>query len=310
MKEKLVLGTRGSDLARIQAQIVETAVRKRWPGISIETRTITTHGDAPTAAMAQVDSRAGRKGTFTAEIERALLEGTIDFAVHSAKDLPSDLTAGTSIAAVLARAAVSDTLVSSGDYTLAQLPHGAVVATGSVRRKHQLCWQRPDLEIVELAGNVPTRLRKLSQNNWHAIVLAQAGLERLGIRPDESPVEFESMHLFMRLLPVEVFLSAGGQGTIAVQVRQGDRRTEALLEPISDAATWLCLRAEREFLRLLQADCNQPVSVLAIIEGTTMKLQAQLFVPGAIAPRTAQHVGHFENAHDLAAVLFTKIHDG
>src|SRR6266480_4958056 len=177
MAETIVLGTRGSELARAQARLVEKAIQTLRPELQIETKIIDTKGDKTKA----VDLRAGRKGLFTAEIERALLAGDVDVAVHSAKDLPSEISPGAEIAAVLPRAQADDVLVSRHRGGLAALQEGATIATGSLRRKHQLSWKRPDLKIVDLQGNVPTRLRKLAENDWDAIVLARAGLERLGL---------------------------------------------------------------------------------------------------------------------------------
>src|SRR5262249_53663339 len=156
MTGKIILGTRGSELARAQTRLVEKAIRGKRTNVTIETRIIATKGDKARV----VDLHAGRKGLFTAEIERALVAGDIDVAVHSAKDLPSETSPDAEIAAVLPRAAVDDILVSKHPGGLASLPHDATVATGSVRRKHQLVWRRADLHIVSLRGNVPTRLRK------------------------------------------------------------------------------------------------------------------------------------------------------
>lgn len=245
---------------------------------------------------------------FTGEIERALVNRHIDAAVHSAKDLPSELTAETEIAAVLPRAAVDDTLVSAAQYNLYTLPMDGVVATGSVRRKHQLRWKRPDLEIFELRGNVPTRLRKLAKDVWHGIILARAGLERLGLQTDEQGFCFEGSELSAEILPRDVFLPAGGQGVIAIQIRRDDDRVRMFLESVNHFDTRLCLRAEREFLRLLQADCNQPVGVYAAVEGMDMTIKAQVFDLQATTPREATVEGPSENAERLAAALWRGIH--
>src|SRR5881296_4769141 len=170
---KIVLGTRGSELARTQTRLVEEAIRDAQPDVTIETKIVATKGDK----VRVVDPRAGRKGLFTAEIERALLAGDVDIAVHSAKDLPGETSPDAEIAAVLPRAPMDDVLVSKHRGGLASLPEGATVATGSVRRKHQLLWKRADLDVIDLRGNVPTRLRKLAENEWDAIVLARAGLD-------------------------------------------------------------------------------------------------------------------------------------
>src|SRR5438094_10325027 len=157
---KIILGTRGSELARAQARLVEKAIQALRPELRIETKIITTKGDETRI----VDLHAGRKGLFTAEIERALLAGDVDVAVHSAKDLPSETSPDAEIAAVLPRAPMDDVLVSKHRGGLASLPHGTTVATGSVRRAHQLLWKRADVHLVELRGNVPTRLRQRARN--------------------------------------------------------------------------------------------------------------------------------------------------
>ena len=276
--QKIVLGTRGSELARAQARLVEKAIQKVRPQAKIETKTIATQGDKASV----VDPQAGRKGMFTAAIERVLLAGEVDVAVHSAKDLPSETSPEAEIAAVLSRAPMDDVLVSKQRGGLASLPYGATVATGSVRRKHQLLWKRADLKLIDLRGNVPTRLRKLSESEWDAIVLARAGLERLGLSPSRTEVSFEGMQFFLDVLPCEIFLPAGGQGVIALQ-------------------------AEREFLRGLQGDCNCPVGVLAKIDKGKMKMRAQVFLGESAAPREAEVEGACDEGGKLAGELLRRI---
>src|SRR5436305_3761752 len=249
---KIVVGTRGSQLAVIQTEQVLQALEACWPDLKCETKIIKTRGDDPKTAIQ--DIRAGRKGLFTGAIERELLQGGIDIAVHSAKDLPSTLAPKTEIGAVLPRVAADDVLVATTPCDLDSLPRDGIVATGSVRRQHQLRWKRPDLEIVELRGNVPTRLRKLGNGEWHAIVLASAGLQRLELRSSEQGIDFEGVKLSTASLPREIFVPAGGQGVIALQIRSDNEQLRDLLDPINDFDTRLSLRAEREFLRLLAED--------------------------------------------------------
>jgi hydroxymethylbilane synthase len=303
MNQKIVLGTRGSELARAQARLVEKAIQTVRPELRIETKIVATKGDK----MKVVDLRAGRKGLFTAEIESALLAGDVDVAVHSAKDLPSETNPGATIAAVLPRASTNDVLVSKHSGGLAGLPDGATVATGSVRRKHQLLWKRADLKIVDLRGNVLTRLRKLAANEWDAIVLARAGLDRLGRSPALNEINFEDSQFFLEALSSEIFLPAGGQGIIALQNCVSDVSAKAIVDPVNDRETLLCLRAEREFLRLLQGDCNSPVGVLAKIENGRMKLRAQVFDQGLAAPRDGKVEGERADGEGLAAQLLRQI---
>jgi hydroxymethylbilane synthase len=201
---------------------------------------------------------------FTREIEKELLVRRIDVAVHSAKDLPSERHQDLDVVATLPRANTEDVLVKKN----ATLPFGATVATGSVRRQHQLRAWRPDLQIADLRGNVPTRLRKLQENDgWSGIVLARAGLERLGI---DVPME---------ILSPDDFVPAGGQGIIALQIRREDAEARRILEQVNDRDALTALRAEREFLRLLDGDCDSPVGVHAIVNGAEMEMRAQVFEP-------------------------------
>lgn len=302
---KIVVGTRGSELALRQTGLVVDALQSRWADLKFEVKIIQTRGDDEMTAIA--DIRAGRKGLFTGAIERELVTEKVDLAVHSAKDLPSTLAPNTEIAAVLPRAPMADVLVATTTSDLDSLPGDGIVATGSVRRKHQLRWKRPDLEIVDLRGNVPTRLRKLATDRWHAIILAQAGLERLGLNPQRAQVEFEGHEFFTSILPREIFVPAGGQGIIAMQVRSNDEQLKEIVAATNHFDTRLSLRAEREFLRLLHADCNQPVGVVADVDGSTMNMRGQIFDLGATTPREGYCQGASEDAERLAVELLQQI---
>jgi hydroxymethylbilane synthase len=306
MIAKITLGTRGSELARAQTLLVEKAIRSAHPSVAIESKIIVTHGDNATV----VDLNAGRKGLFTAEIERALLAREVDVAVHSAKDLPSQTNPAAQIAAVLPRAPINDVLISKHSGGLASIPCGATVATGSVRRQRQLHWKRPDLKLVDVRGNVPTRLRKLAENEWDGIVLARAGLERLGFSATRTQTGFEGGQFFLEILPLELFVSAGGQGIIALQIRSNDQNTKAFLASVNDPDTLLCLQAEREFLSLLHGDCNFPVGVYATISNGRMKLRAQVFEGELPTPRQAEVDGASDEGDRLAAKLLRKIEQG
>jgi hydroxymethylbilane synthase len=302
---KIVVGTRGSELALRQAGLVVDALQSRWADLKFEIKIITTHGDKEKTAIADV--RAGRKGLFTGAIEHQLATRKIDIAVHSAKDLPSRLSPKTEIVAVLPRAATDDVLVATTLCDLNSLPSDGIIATGSVRRQHQLRWKRPDVEVVDLRGNVPTRLRKLATGRWHAIILANAGLERLGLNADKALIRFEETELWAALLPRAVFVPAGGQGIIAIQIRSDNEQLRDIVAAANHFDTRLCLRAEREFLRLLNADCNQPVGVFADVEGPNMSLRGQIFDVGGTVPREAMVGGPSEDAEKLAAQLLEKI---
>lgn len=298
--QQIVLGSRGSELARTQTAMVEAALRRACPELQIATRLISTRGDVRTAEP--LDPRAGRKGLFTGEIERALAAQEIDIAVHSAKDLPSAMTAGLKIGAVLPRAAVEDVFVTKSNSASA-----GTIATGSLRRRCQLRWKYQEADVVDLRGNVPTRLRKLVESEWRGIVLARAGLERLGFDVGESSFVFEDSIFHAQILDARDFLSAGGQGIIALQIRSDDATTQKLVEPVNDPDTLGCLRAEREFLRLLDGDCGSPVGVLARIAGSGMTIRAQLFEPPRAEPRAARAEGEAVAPERLARELWKAI---
>jgi hydroxymethylbilane synthase len=313
---KLLLGTRGSELALTQARMAQAALREKC-NIEVQIEVIRTSGDQARSVIPRdaEGSRVaafklsstgspgfardeGRKGLFTAELERALLDRRIDLAVHSAKDLPSETATGLTIAAVLPRAAVEDLLVTKtpGLSTL------GTVATGSVRRQHQLRFFKSVTRIVDLRGNVPTRLRKFASSSWDAIVLARAGLERLGFRPPQF--ECEGQRFFAEVLPLEMFVPAGGQGIIALQSRTEDA---SRISAADENAVHLCLRAEREFLRLLEGDCETPVGAHARWVSGEMELRVQLF---AGEPEPAMSVVSGTDPSALARRAFEKIRAG
>lgn len=304
--QELVLGTRGSDLARAQASLVESALRHSFPSQEITVRVIKTSGDD---RLPHANEKAGRKGLFTAELERALVEGEIDVAVHSAKDLPSESHEGVRISAVLPRAPSEDLLVTKEATNLEALAAGTTVGTGSVRRRCQFRWRRPDLTVAELRGNVPTRLRKFVAADWHAIVLARAGLERLGFDCSKGEFTFEKFRFFVGPLDPEIFLPAGGQGIIALQTRMQDDLSNSLVQKINHPETLLALRAEREFLRMLGGDCSTPVGVLAVVKGGLMTAWGQLFEDTSV-PLFAQVEGEAEAPEELANKLLKQLHGG
>jgi len=297
-QQEIVLGTRGSELALTQTRMVKEALARTRPLVKVATEIIRTTGDPEHVAPSELDRREGRKGIFTAELERALMEKRIDVAVHSAKDLPSEMDNALTITAVLLRGAAEDLLLRK---STAHAPV-ATIATGSVRRQRQTRWSNPAARVVGLRGNVPTRLRKFIESDWDAIILARAGLERLGFLPPEF--EFEGQKLFAEILPPENFVSAGGQGIIALQTRAADWVAREIVSSIDDVETHLCLRAEREFLRLLQGDCDLPVGVHARFMKGEMALRVQLF-GDALAPKTAS--GRGSDPEKLAGEVFRKL---
>jgi hydroxymethylbilane synthase len=270
MPNRLRIGSRGSPLALTQTGIVRDAIAAANPGLVVDIEIIRTTGDRQqewAAPPAGPQAGAG-KGIFVKEIEEALLDGRVDVAIHSLKDLPTEVTDGLVVAATPRREDPRDVLVARERLTLLTLPSEARVGTGSPRRISQLRQVRPDLEFVPIRGNVDTRLRKVRDGELDAVVLAAAGLKRLGLL-DPSWI----------LLPHDLCLPAVAQGALAVQGRVGDERVRAVLEPIHDAETAACVEAERAFLAGLGGGCQVPVAALAVIEGGTLRLSGVVCDP-------------------------------
>ena len=251
------LGTRGSTLALVQARIVADAL---GGDAAVEIVPMRTEGDRLAEARL---AAVGGKGLFVREIEEALLRGEIDLAVHSLKDLPAEPPAGLVLAAFPPREDPRDVLVTKAPATLDTLPAGARVGTSSPRRRALLLAARPDLAVEPIRGNVDTRLRKLAEGDWGAIVLAAAGLSRLGLQPTHAVA-----------LEPDVFVPAVGQGIIAVEARADDRATLAALARTDDPATRVCALAERAYLARLGASCHTPMAAHARLDGATLRMVA------------------------------------
>ncbi len=273
----IVLGTRTSQLALAQADIVKEVFRSSLPAeLEVRIKGIRTRGDQRLDLnISNAGSKLG-KGLFTKELEEALISREIDVAVHSLKDLPTELPPELELAAVLPRHDSVDLLISKSATSLSEIPRGGCVATGSPRRATQIRRFRPDLEIVDIRGNVPTRVRKLlNEDAWNSLVLAKAGLERLGYRMAHNRLQFEARELFVSEL--SEILPAPGQGAIALETRAVDRVLKDLLMKVNDAATSYCTSVEREFLRLLGGGCNLPVGVRASLKGGELHCEAIVF---------------------------------
>jgi hydroxymethylbilane synthase len=295
MSDSISIGTRGSELALAQAMAAESALAAAFPGVAVVRKVITTTGDRRIdVALSEVAKAEGviDKGVFTKELENALDDGSIDLAVHSLKDVPTVLEPRFAIAAALKRAPIRDVLLTRDGTPLAALPDGATIGTSSVRRARQLEWLRPDLQIVDLRGNVPTRLQKLVEaEKYDAIMLAEAGLIRLGYLPFEALSSVEALDggipLYGERLSEAHFYPAAGQGAIGLEIRAGDARAREMVGMITDPDTWQRVTAEREFLRLLDAGCSTPVGVYSFIEGGRLHLSARVFPEEGGHPRTA-----------------------
>lgn len=246
---KLTFATRPSALARWQTQWVINALRGIYPDLVCEEKVITTQGDK---ILDKPLPEIGGKGLFTQELESELLSGTVHCAVHSLKDLPVENLEGLTIGCVPARAEVRDALISKNGFTLATLPRNSVVGTSSLRRAAQLLAARPDLKTESLRGNVDTRLRKALDGQYDAIILAGAGLSRLGL--DQHVTEW---------LPLDLMLPAPGQGALAVQCRSTDQTTLSLLAALEDESARSAVTAERAFLSGLGGGCAVPVAAYA-----------------------------------------------
>ncbi len=263
----LKIGTRGSRLALLQTQWVAQKLLAAHPEIQIQIITIKTKGDRILGSPLSV---VGGKGIFVKEIEDALISGTIDLAVHSMKDLPSELPRGLKIGAVPKREDPRDALITKDGRRLSQLEAGAVIATSSIRRKSQIRHMRPDLTVVDLRGNVDTRLKKLlsGDSGIQAIVLAVAGIRRMGL-----------MEKVTEILDQDRMIPAVGQGALAVEVREGDPEVEAIVRSIEDPSTRVCIRAERAFLEELQAGCQVPAGAIARFLGENLEISAMVADP-------------------------------
>ena len=297
----VILGTRGSPLALAQTRLVMAALKRAWPRRNFEIRTIKTQGDRPSEkADAAGGDPPGDKGLFTAELERALEEGKIHLAVHSLKDLPTDEPAGLVIAGIPARADARDMLITRGEKTVEELPGGAQVATGSVRRAAQLKLARPDLVIAEIRGNIDTRLRKLSENtDWSAILLAAAGLERL--KPELND-------LVATPLPFETMLPAPGQGALALQARGDAADVIELVAALHDVETAAAVKAERMLLHALGGGCQEPIAAYAqAMPDGKLRLDAVAWLFGEEEPRRGHLIRKISHAERLGIELAVEL---
>ncbi len=285
MQRTFVIGTRASALALWQSEWVAEQLRRLYPEVQFTLKRITTKGDR---IAGKPLPEIGGKGLFTAELEEQLRDGEIDLAVHSLKDLPTDLSDDLVIGAIPPRADPADVLVSRHNVRLAKLPAEATVGTGSKRRAAQLLAYRPDLHIVPLRGNVDTRLRKAQSEPFDAIILAYAGISRLG-----------HADAITEVLPTTVMLPAPGQGALAIGCRADDSLVHSLLHPLHHAETAACVTAERAFLSGLGGGCQVPVAAYAETHDETLHLW------GLVASDDGHdviRVGNRGSVHEAASV--------
>lgn len=271
MKKELVLATRKSKLALAQSRWVKSRIQDAWPGVSVRLLEVTTKGDK---ILDVPLAKVGGKGLFVKEIEEAMLDGRADMAVHSLKDVPTEIPSGLEVSIFPKREDFRDAFISNSYAAVHDLPQGAAVGTSSLRRMAQLKRLRPDLRIESLRGNLDTRLKKLDQGDFDAIILASAGLKRLGLAQRISS-----------FIPVEEMLPAIGQGCLGIEFRSSDDETREILSSLHHEDTAVCVNCERAFLEKLEGGCQVPIGALAELspEGT-------LSVTGLVADEKGERV--------------------
>jgi len=292
MNREIHIGSRGSKLALWQANWVQSELLKNHPNLSIQITTIKTKGDK---ILDVPLAKVGGKGLFVKEIEDALLEGEIDLAVHSMKDMPADLPQGLTIGAIPQRENSQDVLVSKKG-CLADLPEGARIGTSSLRRASQLLFARPDIIIHPLRGNLDTRLRKLDEGDMDAIVLAAAGVRRLGLE-----------HRITEYLDSSVMLPAAGQGALCIEIRAGDEETGALVGEMNHADTRTVVLGERAFLHRLGGSCQVPIAAHGRIEDDHFKLSGLVAEPDGSQIYRAEHKGSRDLSGNIGILLAEKL---
>ena len=289
LPQRLVIATRESALAMWQARHIEARLQALYPSLQIEIRGMSTAGDRELAASL---AKIGGKGLFVKELEEALHRGDADIAVHSMKDVPMELLQGHVLAAIPERADPRDAFVSNGFADTGALPRGARVGTSSLRRESQLRARCAHLDILPLRGNVPTRLRKLDEKQYDAIILAAAGLKRLGL--DDR---------ITSLLTTDESLPAAGQGALGIECRADREDVMRLLAPLDHAPTALCVRAERAVARTLAGSCTVPLAAYGELAGGRMRLRGYVGAPDGSAVARAGIEGEAARAEELGIEL-------
>jgi hydroxymethylbilane synthase len=275
------IGTRGSPLALAQAELTKAALLAAHPELTAESVMIVPIKTTGDKVQDRTLSEIGGKGLFTKEIEEALLDGRVDLAVHSMKDMPTFLPPGLTIAAMLEREDPRDVLISPVADSIETLPQGAIVGTASLRRQAQVLALRPDLKVQPLRGNVGTRLDKLARGEAAATLLALAGLKRLG-----------RIAAATKILSTEQFLPAVAQGAIGIEVRENDPRIAALVAPINHQPTMIAVAAERAMLAVLDGSCRTPIAGYANISGTQLRLRGLVALPDGTESHHAEDTGN------------------
>ena len=283
------IATRKSPLALWQAEHIKARLQALHPTLNVELVTFVTQGDK---ILDTPLAKIGGKGLFVKELENALLDGRADLAVHSMKDVPMDLPEGLCLPVICEREDPADAFVSNHYQSIDELPQGARLGTSSLRRKSQMQAYRPDLNIIDLRGNVGTRLGKLDAGEYDAIILAASGLKRLGLASR-----------IRQTIDTQLSLPAVGQGALGLECRTNDEAILELIAPLADAATDVCIRAERAFNKTLHGGCQVPIAGFAILEGAEIYIQGRVGNPDGSVLLKAEVRGAPEHAEDLGRQL-------
>jgi hydroxymethylbilane synthase len=293
---KIIIGSRGSKLALCQAKLVADNLMNHHPGLVVEITKIKTKGDkildAPLAKI-------GGKGLFVKELEDALLAGRIDLAVHSLKDVPTELPPGLTIGAITERENPHDVLISRGNRRLEDLPANAILGTSSLRRQAQLLHYSPEFRLVDLRGNLDTRIRKLDEQGLDAIIVAAAGLYRLGLKTRVT-----------QQLPMDICLPAVGQGALGIEIREEDQRLKQLLTPLHHPPTSVAVEAERALLKRLEGGCQVPLGAYAQVSNGTLRLQGLVASPDGGRLIRDEISGGLDEAGKLGISLAERLLEG
>jgi hydroxymethylbilane synthase len=286
MIKTIRVGTRGSRLAIAQTEIALGALRKKYPGVRFEVITISTKGDIDKRPLFTMDE----KGIFEKEVNEAVRQGAVDFAVHSLKDVPSDLSDDLSVACIPKRASPNDVLVNDNGQKLRELTPGSVVGTSSLRRAVQLSRTRPDLEVRPIRGNVETRVKKVISGEYNAVVLAEAGLARMGMKD-----------VIVERFSIRDFMPAPGQGAIAILCRSGDDTLSDMLRQIEDPRSRIEVQAERALMKKIEGGCRFPLGAVAITNGDKITLYSSVFSADGTKNIRVKKIGRTKEAERLGS---------
>jgi len=286
MMKTIRVGTRGSRLAIAQTEIALAALRKAYPRVRFEVITISTKGDIDKRPLFTMDE----KGIFEKEVNEAVRQGTVDFAVHSLKDIPSDLSDDLLVACIPKRASPNDVLVNDNGQKLKELAPGSLVGTSSLRRAVQLTSTRPDLNVRPIRGNVETRVKKVISGEYDAVVLAEAGLTRIGMKD-----------LIIERFSIRDFVPAPGQGAIAILCRRGDKALAGMLRQIEDSRSRIEVLAERALIRKIEGGCRFPLGAVAITNDDKITLYASVFSADGKQNIRVKKVGRASEAEKLGS---------